>query len=98
MKLPGRQQLGSLPAALLVSGAVFALVWGLHLAGLVQWLELKVYDALVRSTPSAAGPPTITVVRLTEQDIRSDRFSYPVTDRELTGLLSKLLEPGPRAR
>jgi len=97
MKLPGRQQLGSLPAALLASGAVFALVWGLHLAGLVQWLELKAYDALVRSTPPAAGRRSITVVRLTEQDIRSDQFSYPVTDRELTGLLSKLLEPGPRA-
>jgi adenylate cyclase len=59
-------------------------------------MEMLAYDLLLSLRTMAAAPETrVSLVRITEQDIRS-LGHWPPTDDELADLCEKILAPGPR--
>jgi adenylate cyclase len=86
-----------LAAAALVALGVFAAVFLLRGAGLLQALDLLVYDQWTRF--SAEAPETdsrIVLLEITEQDIR-ELGHWPLSDRVLAETLRKLKAVGVRA-
>jgi diguanylate cyclase (GGDEF)-like protein len=71
---------------LLASTLASALVTGGKVIGLVEPMELFWFDRLVRSRPSQELDPRITVVGITEADIR--QYGWPLTD----GLLAQVID------
>lgn len=86
-------------AAILVAFAMTATVIGLRVAGLLEPLELAVYDAFVRTRPTAGASsvdPRILVVTITERDIQ-EQGAWPLPDGVLARTLEALIALGPRA-
>ncbi len=85
-----------LPAAAVVTVAVFAAVLGLREAGALQSLELLVYDQWARSASEAPQPDSrIVLVQITEQDIRK-LGHWPLSDQILADTLRMLVAAGAR--
>ncbi|UVT21382.1 MAG: adenylate/guanylate cyclase domain-containing protein [Nitrospira sp.] len=88
-----------LPFAMtLVTGFLCGLViLGVRSTGLLQHLELSVYDWLLRSRPATTGSDSrITYIAISEEDIRR-QGRWPITDETLAHTLRILVEYRPRA-
>lgn len=82
--------------AVLLGLCAFAGVHGLRSAGLLQTLELRAYDALLRLARMRAPiDPRIVVVVAREADLA--RYGWPLDDGRLTDILERLLAQGPVA-
>jgi CHASE2 domain-containing sensor protein/two-component sensor histidine kinase len=77
-------RLGAVPGLV-----VIAVVSGVRQAGGLQMLELVALDEMLRSRPAEQVDPRITIVGLTESDIQQFK-TYPVSDRDLAGLISQI--------
>ncbi|MBP0019081.1 MAG: CHASE2 domain-containing protein [Cyanobacteria bacterium SBLK] len=73
--------------------AVICLV---RLTGSLQFLELFFFDRFLQWRPTEATDNRITIIGIDEEDIKTIG-NYPVPDRDLAQLLSKLSEYKPRA-
>jgi CHASE2 domain-containing sensor protein len=82
---------------LLITLLVFLCVIGLRGEGYLESLELDAYDwsLRLRPSPSSVNPP-ITVVTITDQDIR-ELGQWPVTDEALAKVLDIVAKHHPRA-
>ena len=80
-----RRQLKGIRVGLLVSLTVI----GLQQAGLLQSLELGVYDQWMRWRPSRGPDPRLLIVSITEADLHA-HGGYPISDRALLQLLQEL--------
>jgi len=82
----------------LVTGLLCGLVIiGIRSTGLLQELELNLYDWLLRSRPAATlNPPRITYITISEEDIRR-QGRWPITDKTLAQALRLLVGYQPRA-
>lgn len=81
-------------AAALV-GAVVAAVLGLRGLGLLQGLELAIYDQWVRHASRAGGSSSrVVILAITEHDIR-EQGHWPLSDRTMTELLERVLDADP---
>ncbi len=70
---------------------------GVRSTGLLQQLELNLYDWLLRSRPVIGAPDSrITFITITEEDIRQ-QGRWPITDETLALALGRLLAERPRA-
>ena len=82
-------------AAILV-GAVVAAVLVIRTLGLLQGLELAIYDQWVRYASRVEEPRSrIVILAITEQDIR-EQGHWPLSDRTMTELLRAVLAADPR--
>ena len=82
----------------LATGFVCGLViLGVRSTGLLQQLELNIYDWLLRSRPSVTvSDSRITYITISEEDIRR-QGRWPITDETLAHALRLLVEYQPRA-
>jgi adenylate cyclase len=86
----------------LAMGVVIGLLCGLAVlvvrsAGLLQQLELNIYDWLLRSRPAATvSDSRITYITISEEDIRR-QGRWPITDETLAHTLRLLVGHQPRA-
>jgi len=84
----------SLRKVLLVSVAVTALVMGVRQLGMLQSLELRAFDQLLRLRPNEGPDPRLLIVTVTEKDVQNqksqERRSASLSDRALAKLLQKL--------
>lgn len=83
--------------ALLASVAVTVLVMGVRSLGILQTSELQAYDQLIRLRPDESPDPRILVIKVTEEDIQSQKQELQglepkrsLSDRSLARLLEKL--------
>ncbi len=85
------------PVSVAVALAVFLAVSGLTASGLLQPVELAVYDALVRLRPEGNWRETrVAVIRITDEDINRVGH-WPLSDDVLSDVLETILRAGPRA-
>ncbi len=89
-----------LPAYLLLATVflgLLGLIEGLRSQGYLQFLELAAYDLLVAKAypDNVVRDPPITLIDVTEEDIHQ-LGNWPVTDLQLTDVLSTLLQAEPR--
>jgi len=84
----------SLREVLLVSVAITALVMGVRQLGMLQSLELRAFDQLLRLRPNEGPDPRLLIVTVTEKDVQNqnpqERRSASLSDRALAKLLQKL--------
>ncbi len=84
-------------ASLLVGLLVTVAVLLLRGAGVLQPVELTIFDWLIRSQPAGGQPDgRIVLITVSEQDIREEG-RYPITDATLAAALERLAEDGARA-
>jgi CHASE2 domain-containing sensor protein len=81
--------------ALVISLAATALVMGVRQIGLLERWELSAYDQWVRSQPDPGVDSRILVIAITEADIQALQ-QWPVSDRTLSQVLTKLEQYQPR--
>ena len=71
-----------------------ALVLGLRQLGILQPLELKAFDSMMRMRPDEGADPRLLLVTITEKDIQNqnpqERRSASLADSALTRLLEKI--------
>ncbi|UBF26897.1 CHASE2 domain-containing protein [Kovacikia minuta CCNUW1] len=90
------------PRTVLLAGvATSLLVLAARLAGILQPLELKAFDHLMRSRPPESPDPHLLIVELTEEDIqaqiqRNEKGRGKLSDDSLSLLLKKLEPYQPR--
>lgn len=84
-----------LAVALGIGVGVGASVGLLRTAGVLEWAELRLYDAFVgwRAGPDGTTPP-ITLIRIREQEIHE--YGHPLPDRVLADALRRLSSGHPR--
>ncbi|MFN4279184.1 CHASE2 domain-containing protein [Thermosynechococcus sp.] len=75
---------------------VAAVVIGVRQLGLLQPLELSLYDFYVRSQPARDPDPRVLTVLITEQDIQAQK-TWPLPDATVAALLTRLNAASPRA-
>lgn len=75
---------------------VLGLVVVARLLGIFQLSELQALDFGLRSRPEEAPDERITIVSVTEEDIQAIG-TYPIPDREIANLLTKVNQYEPRA-
>ncbi|MFZ4640092.1 MAG: EAL domain-containing protein [Nodosilinea sp.] len=73
---------------LLSSVLAGAFVSGVKYLGMIEPPELFLFDGLVRSQPSRDLHPRVTIIGITEGDIR--QYGWPLVDTQLANLLQKL--------
>lgn len=89
---------GSCHKVLLASVAIASLVMGVRYLGMLQSLELKAFDQLLRLRPEERSDPRLLVVTITEADIQAQKQRQgSLSDRALAQLLEKLEQYQPRA-
>ena len=82
----------------LASSAIATMaVIGLRSLGMLQGWELKAFDYLNQKLPSESGDRRMLIIGADEQDISSDKYSYPIPDRTLAKLIDKLQQHQPAA-
>lgn len=84
-----------LGTVLLASAAVTVLVMGMRYIGILEPLELKAYDRLMRQRPPELIDERILVVEITKEDIAEHQ--YPLEDAIVAQLLKKLEQYEPQA-
>ncbi|MBA4372606.1 MAG: adenylate/guanylate cyclase domain-containing protein [Thermodesulfovibrio sp.] len=83
-------------AAILIGMSVFVLVAGIRTTGVLQSPEIGAYDTYLKlKAGTSAAPAPITLVTITEADIRA-LGSWPVSDKKLAELLKLILRESPR--
>jgi len=82
-------------SAVLISMAIASGVLGIRNFGLLQPLELLAFDQLQRLRPQEQPDSRLLVVAVTEADIQK-RKEWPLTDRTLSQVLSKLEQYQPQ--
>ncbi len=82
------------PQVALPGATVVGLVMLVRLAGALQPLELSALDRFMRWRPIEPIDRRVTIVGITEEDIRN--VGYPIPDRELANLITKLNRYKPR--
>lgn len=94
---------GLLPALLsfggnvvLTSVVVSGLTIGLQQAGILEGLELGLFDWMMQSRPEEKPDQRFLIVGITEEDIQR-RKEFPIYDGTLADLLTKLEQQQPRA-
>jgi CHASE2 domain-containing sensor protein len=78
---------------------VAALIIGLRQVGLLQQVELQIYDYLMRSRPDERPDPRLLIVSVTEQDIQQQNQvsrQGSLSDSALAQLLTTLNQSRPR--
>ncbi len=70
-------------------------VLGARSFGLLQGIELRVYDEFLRRATPEASPARVTILEITERDI-TEQGHWPIADRELARALRRLLAGGAR--
>lgn len=85
------------PVSVVVAFAISLVVAGLTAAGVLQSVELAVYDALLRLRPEQGWRESrVMVVRVTDEDI--NRIGHwPLNDETLADVLEAILRGRPRA-
>jgi adenylate cyclase len=78
-----------------LAGATFLSALLAQRLGLLQFLEFRAYDFLIRRQPLLSGCDPIVLVEMTEQDIQSPALDYPLTDEKLAELLGLLEKEAP---
>lgn len=78
-----------------VSMAVTLCVMGIRWLGLLQTWELKAFDHLMIKRPAEKADQRLLIIGADEEDIRSDRYGYPLSDEVLIQLLNKLKQYQP---
>jgi CHASE2 domain-containing sensor protein/predicted Ser/Thr protein kinase len=76
------------------SVGVTALIWGIRELKWLQPWELKVYDQMLRSRPSQATERRILLVKITDQDLKREKWT--LSDRTINQLLKKIESYQPR--
>lgn len=97
--MPSALKTAYAPVAIrLATGLLCGLViLGVRSTGLLQQLELNIYDWQLHSRPAATGSDSrITYIAITEEDIRR-QGRWPITDETLAHALRLLVEYQPRA-
>ncbi|NUN66425.1 CHASE2 domain-containing protein [Pseudanabaena biceps] len=79
----------------LVVPATTTILLGLRLAGLLQPLELSIYDLFFQWRPLEPVDERIVIVGITEADIK--KFGFPIQDDTLANLLNIIKQQQPRA-
>ncbi len=81
---------------LLIALGVFAALAGLRVGGVLQSLELAVYDAYLRWRPEHPRPDShLTLIAITDRDITA-LGHWPMTDDTLADIVDALLTQRPR--
>ncbi|PSB24847.1 CHASE2 domain-containing protein [Stenomitos frigidus] len=94
----GRHPKGFRLAALSIgvaSLAVTGFILGMRQLGMLQPLELAVYDHMVQASPDAGLDPRLLVVGITEADITAQK-QFPIPDRTLAQAINALQSAQPR--
>lgn len=92
--MPPREGRGGLRASAVSGGLVCALVLSLGWLGLLEPLELALYDHYLRRfAASPMEPSALLLVEIREQDIR-EQGHWPISDRSLAAALRALLDAG----
>jgi CHASE2 domain-containing sensor protein len=73
----------------LASLAIASLVMGVRWLGILQPIELRFFDFLMRLRPLEKPDPRILIVKITEADVQKLN-QYPISDKTLLQLLEKL--------
>jgi CHASE2 domain-containing sensor protein/predicted Ser/Thr protein kinase len=73
---------------------VTAFIWGVRELKWLQPWELRVYDWMLRSRPSEAPDRRILLVKITDKDIKREK--WPLSDRTINQLLKKIESYQPR--
>ena len=82
----------------LASSAIATMtVIGLRSLGILQGWELAAFDYLSQTLPPESSDRRILIVGADEQDISSDKYSYPIPDLVLAKLINKLQQYQPAA-
>lgn len=82
--------------ALLAAFLAAGLILGARALGLLESVELAVYDRLLAARPVPEHPGArVIVVGYTEQDVQQQAV-YPIPDQTMAELLEKVLSYGPR--
>ncbi|MHC5742877.1 MAG: CHASE2 domain-containing protein [Nostoc sp.] len=76
------------------SVGVTAFIWGVRELQWLQPWELRVYDQMLRSRPSEAPDRRILLVKITDKDIKREK--WPLSDRTINQLLKKIESYQPR--
>lgn len=82
------------PQVALPGSTVVGLLMLVRLAGAVQPLELGALDRFMRLRPIGPIERRVMIIGITEEDIRN--VGYPIPDRELANLITKLNRYKPR--
>ncbi|NEO87429.1 MAG: adenylate/guanylate cyclase domain-containing protein [Spirulina sp. SIO3F2] len=75
---------------------VLSSLYGLRHYGLLEPLELGMYDRWVRLSPELPPDPNLLIVSITEDDLRAQE-EWPISDRVMAQLLSQLQRYEPSA-
>jgi CHASE2 domain-containing sensor protein len=86
---------GGFQSVFVTSLIVTSLVMGVRSLGLLQTLELKSYDQLLRQRPAEPADSRILIVGADEADIR--QYKHPLPDAVLAQLIEKLAQYRPVA-
>ena len=87
--------LSDLLAAAVIATAAFVAAYAAREAGVLERVDLGVYDRMVRSVTSLGPDDRFVVVLENEQDLA--RWGFPLSDDVLSALLEKLLAAEPLA-
>lgn len=93
--LSNHPQRHSLAWASLATVGITGLVMGLRWLGLLQSLELSLFDHLLQQRPVEVADSRILVVEVTQDD--TNAYGYPLSDQTLATLIEKLTQFRPRA-
>ena len=81
--------------ALMVASLVVLMLLPLREAGWLQGLEISAYDSLVTFFAGSQESDRVVLVVTTEADI--NRFGYPISDKVLAAVLTRVFAGGPKA-
>jgi CHASE2 domain-containing sensor protein len=79
-----------IPLVLISSAIATMLVMGIRTLGMLQGWELKAFDYLSQKLPAESGDRRILIIGADEQDISKNKYNYPIPDRTLAELITKL--------
>jgi CHASE2 domain-containing sensor protein len=97
-RLPPISKWQMLRRGVIVSLVTTGLVMGMRFLGVLQGVELKAYDALMRSRPPEKlnFDERILIVEVTQSDLNASG-GYPLSDQVVTNAIQKLADMRPRA-
>ncbi|WP_267255882.1 CHASE2 domain-containing protein [Nostoc sphaeroides] len=80
---------------LISSAIVTVAIIGIEKLGVLEPLELRVYDQMLQMRADPGADPRLLIVAITEDDIK--RWNWPLSGEILDRLLDKLEQDIPRA-
>ena len=82
-------------STLIITSLIVLAIGGVRQAGNLEFLELAIFDLMMRSRPKVAADPRITIIGIEEQDIKTWQQST-FSDRAIAQLLAKLQADEPK--